>query len=235
MKVVVTNFSGNVGKTTVAHHLLAPRLDGAEVISIESINADGSETAVLRGKEYDELQEQLMSRRNVVVDVGASNVEDFVSLMQRYEGSHDDFDLFVIPTVPLVKQQVDTIATLMQLREVGVPERKIRLLFNAADPKSDLEKTFRRLFQRHASHGGFVLNRDVVIYENPIFEKIKGINTTILGLRDDPTDYVELNAKAMDEGLPEEQRAHIRQMVALKRLANRAARELDAVFNRLVH
>jgi hypothetical protein len=100
MKIAVINFSGNVGKSTVAHHLLAPRLEGAEVISIESINSDGTEIAALRDKEFDELQERMMSRMNVVVDVGASNVEDYVSLMQRYEGSHEDFDRFVVPTVP---------------------------------------------------------------------------------------------------------------------------------------
>jgi hypothetical protein len=41
MKVAAINCSGNVGKTTVARHLLAPRIEGAEVIAIESTNADG--------------------------------------------------------------------------------------------------------------------------------------------------------------------------------------------------
>lgn len=235
MKFAVINFSGNVGKSTVAHHLLAPRLEGAEVISIESINADGTEKAALRGKEFDELQEQMMARRNVVVDVGASNVEDFVALMQRYQGSHEDFDCFVVPTVPVVKQQVDTIATLKELHDVGVASSKIRLLFNGVDSKSDIQKVFKRIFDHHRTYGGYVLNAEAVVYENPIFEKIKGFNTTILGLRDDPTDYVALNARAMEEDAPEEQRAHIRQMVALKRLANRAATELDTVFKVLVH
>ena len=40
MKLAVINFSGNVGKTTVARHLLAPRIPGCQVVSVESINAD---------------------------------------------------------------------------------------------------------------------------------------------------------------------------------------------------
>lgn len=40
MKIAVINFSGNVGKTTVARHLLLPRIQGAELISVESVNAD---------------------------------------------------------------------------------------------------------------------------------------------------------------------------------------------------
>ena len=40
MKVAVINFSGNVGKTTIARHLLAPRIPDADFIAVESINAD---------------------------------------------------------------------------------------------------------------------------------------------------------------------------------------------------
>ena len=81
MKVAVINFSGDVGKTTVARHLLLPRITGAEIIAVES----------------------------AVVDIGASNVEELLALMQRYRGSHEDFDCFVVPTVAALKQQQDTI------------------------------------------------------------------------------------------------------------------------------
>ena len=54
MKVAVLNFSGNVGKTTVAAHLLKPRMGDAPVFSIESINsgadADGLEVEKMKGK-----------------------------------------------------------------------------------------------------------------------------------------------------------------------------------------
>ena len=54
MKVAVLNFSGNVGKTTVAAHLLKPRMGDAPVYSIESINAgadaDGLDVEKMKGK-----------------------------------------------------------------------------------------------------------------------------------------------------------------------------------------
>lgn len=40
MKIAVINFSGNVGKSTVARHLLPPRIPGAGLITVESLNAD---------------------------------------------------------------------------------------------------------------------------------------------------------------------------------------------------
>ena len=49
MKIAVINFSGNVGKTTVTHHLLAPRIPGTEVIAVESVNAGHGATQSLRG------------------------------------------------------------------------------------------------------------------------------------------------------------------------------------------
>ena len=61
MKVAVINFSGNVGKTTVARHLLAPRIAGAELIAVESINADDGQTQAVRGSQFGELQEYLQS------------------------------------------------------------------------------------------------------------------------------------------------------------------------------
>src|SRR5262245_26913318 len=109
MKIAVINFSGNVGKTTVARHLLAPRVggSGARVIAVESINADAKEDAALRGRQFKLVQQEMSMEESVVVDVGASNVEDFVALMATYEGSHEDFDLFVVPVIPTTKQQQD--------------------------------------------------------------------------------------------------------------------------------
>ncbi|MEM5312611.1 hypothetical protein [Paraburkholderia sp. JHI869] len=44
------------------------------------------------------------------------------------------------------------------------------------------------------------MNRHAVIYENPSFEKIKGLDRSIVEISDDPRDYVELNAEAMENG-----------------------------------
>ena len=82
MKIAVINFSGNVGKTTVARHLLLPRIQGAELISVESVNADEGKTTALRGGQFAELQEYLQTVSSVVVDIGASNVEELMAQMR---------------------------------------------------------------------------------------------------------------------------------------------------------
>lgn len=97
MKIAVINCSGNVGKTTVARHLLLPRVPGAELIEVESLNADEGEGQAMRGRQFGELQDYLQTIDSAVVDIGASNVEELLGLTRRYRGSHEDFDAFFIP------------------------------------------------------------------------------------------------------------------------------------------
>ncbi|WP_256672497.1 hypothetical protein [Pseudomonas sp. JG-B] len=85
MKHAIMNFSGNVGKTTVAVGLLKPRMPDAQIFSVESLNVDASAEGVevekMKGKKFGELMEQLMMLDSAIVDVGASNVEDFLKMM----------------------------------------------------------------------------------------------------------------------------------------------------------
>lgn len=104
MIVAVINFSGNVGKTTVTQYLLSSRMNHAKVIPIKSINADEVESKKICDKQYGDLQQCLATVDDAVVDVGVSNVEDFMALMQQYHGSHAEFDYFVVPTVSALKQ-----------------------------------------------------------------------------------------------------------------------------------
>lgn len=229
MKVAVINFSGNVGKSTVARHLLAPRMNSATVVPVESINSDGTQDEAIKGKQFGELQEALMLLDDAVVDVGASNVEDFVNLMKQYKGSHEDFDYFVIPTVPKNKQMRDTISTIDALADIGVPAKKIRLVFNMVEIDDVPERVFVGLFEYHASSKSFTLRPEAVIHVNDIYGKIKGAEQGIKDILNDPTDYKEKIKTAKDA----DDKLHFAQMVGIKRLAAGVTEELDAVFKTL--
>ena len=45
MNIAVVNFSGNVGKTTIVRHLLAPNLPDHTIVAVETINLDRNTTA----------------------------------------------------------------------------------------------------------------------------------------------------------------------------------------------
>ena len=226
MKIAVINFSGNVGKTTIARHLLLPRIEGAELIAIESLNADEGQGQALRGRQFGELQEYLQTIDNAVVDIGASNVEELLGLMQRYRGSHEDFDVFVVPTVPALKQQQDTIATLAELARLGVPASKIRLVFNMVESGLELKTTFFLVV-------GFLDERDLAtanpacrLGTNEIYARIRNQGIDIATLARDDTDYKAqiVQAKHTPEKLA------LAQKLATRRLASGVVPELDACF-----
>jgi len=226
MKVAVINFSGNVGKTTVARHLLAPRIAGAEVIAVESINADDGQTQALRGRQFGELQEYLQTVDNVVVDIGASNVEDLLALMRKYRGSHEDFDYFVIPTVPALKQQQDTIATLAELARLGIPASKLKLVFNQVEDGTDISELFDTLLAFIEQNPLTQANTLCSLGANEIYGRVKGTGTSLAELANDETDYKALIAQASDTA----DKLALAQKLATRRLASGVVPELDECF-----
>ncbi|WP_342616482.1 StbB family protein [Rhodoferax sp. GW822-FHT02A01] len=230
MKLAVINFSGNVGKSTVARHLLAPRLKNAQLIAVESINSDGSQDEAIRGKQFGELLEALALMGDAVVDIGASNVEDFINLMKQYRGSHEDFDYYVIPTVSKAKQQRDTISTIHALTEIGIPAKKILLVFNMVELNETPERIFSGLFEYHASARSFTLKPNAVIHVNEIYGKLKGTEQGISDILNDSTDLKEQLKAATDS----DEKLRISRLIGVKRLAAGVTEELDTVFKALL-
>ena len=226
MKIAVINFSGNVGKSTVARHLLLPRIEAAELVAIESVNADGGKGPSMRGRQFGELQEYLQTVDSAVVDIGASTVEELLGLMQRYRGSHADFDCFVVPTVQAFKQQQDTIATLVELARLGVPSSRVKLVFNMVEYGVAVEPAFDVVMGFVADHPIAQANPACCLGMNEIYGRINGQGADLAALARDETDYKGLIAKARDT--PE--KLALAQKLATRRLASGVVPELDACF-----
>ena len=228
MKVCVLNFSGNVGKTTVAANLLTPRM-GATLFSVESLNqdaeGDGVEVKRLRAERFGQLQRQILEHDRVVVDVGASNAEMFLEMMGEYADSHRDYDYFVVPTVKARKQTADTLNTIQALRRLGVEPERIRVLFNKVGLRDVLSEEFEQLFGV-AADGDFILNEDAKLIDNEVFELIKDSEQTLAQVIADDTDHREA---LRHETTPEGKSARIDRL-ALKRLSTSCAANMDSAY-----
>ena len=235
MKIAVLNFSGNVGKTTVAGQLLKPRMPDARIFSIESINmgadSNGLEVEKMRGKKFGELVDELMTLDSAIVDVGASNVEDFLKLMQQYEGSHEEFDFFLVPVVKEKKVQTDTINTINSLKKLGINKKRILLIFNKIDVDDNVKEEFRALFGLADLDKSFVAKADAAIHANEVFERLKTVEKSLNDVTADETDWREQLRSAKDE----DEKTICIQMIALKRLAATANKNLDHVYKTLFH
>ena len=229
MIVVIVNFSGNVGKSTVAKHLLLPRMPGADVFVVESINSDDqAEADHLRGKQFGDLMAKLSACEDAIVDVGASNVEDFVTCMKQYQASYQMFDLFVIPTVPDLKPMADTLSTIEVLASIGVPEERIQVVMNRLPLDAEAATAFAQIFKACADIKTFRVDPAAVIHENELFAVLRSDALTVAEVAGIDRQQMKIAIRKTDERAV---KAALGRQVAASFLACGVSDELDRVFD----
>lgn len=225
--IAILSFSGNAGKTTLARNLFARHMPAATLVSVESINADGQEAVTLRGKQFAELLDALaLSAHGVIVDVGASNVEDFLQRMAQTRRSHQLFDAFVVPTMPGAKQTRDCIATVEALAQIGVPSSKVRVVCNGMEPTETLQTAFGPLLAYLVDTGRATLAQGH-ISDSEVYSRLAAGGQTLGQVL--TTHAGQLLTELRVAQTPETRLAASRAL-ALHGLAETAAEELDALW-----
>lgn len=233
MRIAVVNFSGSVGKTVVTSHLLAPRIPNAEIIAVESTNESAADLGLdvdqLRGAHFGKLFRKLLTAQAAIVDVGASNIEDFLTELNKYDQAQTEIDCFVLPVVPSGKAQRETIKTIESLKLAGVSRERIRVLFNRVDVNSIEE--FAPIFAYAELSRTFLANPQAQIFESEVFDLLANRRLTIEAIVADQTDY----RAQLRETDPEDDEAidRISDLIALQSLARPVHRQLDQTFKAL--
>ncbi len=225
MRVCVLNYSGNVGKSTIAKHLLAPRLQDCEIFKVESINTDEDDDEAFRGRRFRELTEMLDLCDSAVVDVGSSNVEDYLMGMKEYRGAHEDYDAFIVPATPPKKQQRDTLSTISALSEMGVEPERIRIVLNWVEHGEEPRQVFASLIAWTEEQKLCASPRAVVGY-NELFSLLRDSERTIANLLADDTDY----RGAMRATSDAEEKLRLSRALAMRRLALGVREDLDGAW-----
>lgn len=224
--IAVTSFSGNVGKTLICDNILLPRMPEATRINIESINAGADSGIKLRGEQFGKIQDMILDGGDLVLDVGASNIEALMDAMAEYDGSHEDIDRFVVPVTPETKQQIDSINTVRALVDLGVDASRIRMVFNRVPKRQTVEDAFPAIFGFHAKTGAFTLHPAAAIAESEAFDLLKALNRSLIDMATDTRDYRADLASADDHAAE-----RIKTTIRAQRLARPLAPQLDQVFN----
>jgi len=233
MRVAVINYTGTVGKTTVSAHLLAPRMHDAPIFSIETVNQSASdlglEAETMKGDKFASLFKKLLVLDDAIIDVGASNVEDFLDRMIKFEGAQEEIDFFVVPVVSGGKEQRETIQLIDALAGAGVPKERVRVLFNRVD--TDVEDEFKPVLGYAKLRKTCVANPEAAIYETEVFDMLSAKRLSIGKLMADETDY-RGQIKTVDK-TDKKTIAHLSDMHLLKSIAKTANRNLDKAFDAL--
>ena len=241
MKIVITNQQGRIGKSSIAGNAFLPFMpEGTQLFSIESINDGaeqfGVELTTHRGGDTLEILSQVMTADHVLLDVGASNFESFFLGLNEFSGV-DDFDLFVLPTVPGKRESLETMKTVAKLRAYGVPADRIRIVFNMVDLPSmsdSLEERVKFLFPEildfAKTEKSCVADPKTALRKSKLFDHLSRSRQTLAEALADKTDYaVEMRATVSD---PQEHK-RVSDAFAAMRLAKVVAADCQALFQRV--
>lgn len=231
MKVALVSYVGNVGKTVLGAHMLAPRMGDAPIFAIETINETASGLGLtvekFKGDAFRQIFKRLINEEHAIIDVGASNIEDFMSQIVKFEEAHDEIDFFVVPVLPGTREQKEAVKTVEALAAIGVPREKIRPLFNRFD--SDVKSEYTG-FLVHAQKLATV-NYDAVVENTELFDMLANYKTTIGAVLADETDYRAQLRQTPKDQTKEISRLSDRHM--MKAMAKPMNRKLDQVFEAL--
>lgn len=226
MRVVLINLTGNVGKTTLARHLLRPRMPEAPVIPVETVNTGDLPDGALPAEQFRRLTEFLATTDDAIVDVGASNAERFFVELARYRGAHEDVERFVVPTVPDPKPLRDTLATVAQLAGLGVPPERIHVIVNRVQAERRLGDDIAALTAFAQATRQCVVDPDAFVRENELFAELQPGTETVADLVADETDLRSAIRAASDA----KAKQALARRLASRRLAAGVQAELDRVF-----
>jgi hypothetical protein len=228
LKLAIVNNSGNVGKSTICQTMLKPRLDESEIIKVETINTDGTNDKKLSAKEFDEIIKRIDDSECTIIDVGSSNIEQFIVQMNEYQGSHDLIDYFIVPVVKEAKQQIDSIQTIETLKLMGVESDRFKVVFNLAEKDTPIEKQYA-IFLGNDTCKEIAGKNHSVVYHNNIFNILNKTGLSYDEVYNDTRDFRTLIRSATSK----EERQELSNLRTVKMLMNGFNSDLDIAFSNL--
>lgn len=213
MKIAFLNFSGNVGKTTLARDMAKTALSDHEIIAIESVNSDGKEKIIIKGEDGDQLFTELLVNDRAIIDIGSSNLENYFKNASKESELISCIDTFVIPVTPERKQQADSLKTIKDLLEKGINPSAIHIVFNQVpDDGIEIEKKFAD-FIKLAKAAKVNVDSNNSIYKHDLYDTGK----TLAELQSDE-DFTALMEQAKAEGDMDTARKHAMALVRQKKV-----------------
>jgi len=223
--------SGNVGKSLITREVFYQNFDGDNkmVLEIESRNASSSNfnMHVVRidfdkPSALQELTQCGIIYDDYILDVGSSEIKEFLNAIEKSREILDEFDLIIIPTLKDQKIIPDSKKTMMIVRLLGY-EEKLQVLFNRIANPSTIEEDFESLFA-WAKKEKFNLDPNLYLadYTESTNDLIKQklLSSEIIK---DTTDYRELAIKHHKNGDAEKSRKASNSL-----LTQRIAKSLNA-------
>ena len=155
MKVLILHNSGNVGKSLIAREVFYQNFtkDDRMLLELESRNASSSSFNInveridfSKQSALQDITRYSIIYDDFILDIGSSEIKDFLVAIEKTREIIDEFDLVIIPAIQDQKIIPDTKKTMMVVRALGA-EEKMRVVFNKIKNPSTIEEDFESLYE----------------------------------------------------------------------------------------
>lgn len=237
--IATISLTGKAGKSVCANNLLLPRMPGAKLFRLETINESGdagsdAEIEKLKGRDIEQLLKGLSKVDSAVVDVGTSNVEAFLLALTQDGGAQNMFDYFLVPVESnsaKINEFKEFVKTVQTLNGLGVEAERIKVVFNKHRVDNEIEAEMARVFNFHKQFPIFSLNARAVIHETDLFKALSSAKRSYEDMLADTTDYWKLIKQT--PLAQEKERVAMVTMARAQGLVRGMDIELDAAFSAL--
>eukprot|EP01022_Parablepharisma_sp_SALTPOND_P024797 TRINITY_DN5557_c0_g5_i1.p1 TRINITY_DN5557_c0_g5~~TRINITY_DN5557_c0_g5_i1.p1 ORF type:complete len:259 (-),score=34.30 TRINITY_DN5557_c0_g5_i1:1876-2598(-) len=225
MVYMIVNNSGNVGKSFIARELLYSNFNEQEdnvIIEVETHNSSSSgyagvETAKYKANQFKEIYSALNIYDNIALDIGASNIDNFLKELLKREEIKEEIDYFVVPVYSDTKQTKDSLKTLQILQTLEIDSSKIKVIFNRV--RDSVKEDFATFLQ-NAKKLEVNVDETLRIFDFEVVEDLDKLKTTSRELLEDTTDYKAEAKRLAKEGKEVESRKasdkHLAKLMAKK-------------------
>ena len=226
MKIAVLNTSGNVGKSTVSRELLYSRLDNPFLVEVESVNSSSSAFRLDSAKYYGDADftifyEFLVEDRDVIFDLGASEIVNFFTNSEDFDGAIDLFDYFLVVCKADSKIMEDTVKTINFLRSQEISDDKIKVIFN--EVRRDVKSEFAPIF-----NFDFPFDENLFIKNSSVIKDCSLLKTTFFNAYNADKNYYRDLMKNAENAI---EKKKFLKMDLINRAATKKIQEFDFLFS----
>lgn len=190
--IAITSLAGSVGKTTIAAHILSPRMPKARFLTADRANITAShfgiDTEAFSGSEFNKIFSEIMddTENDIIIDVGGSKEGvEFISGMHKTRGQ-SEITHFIVPTMAEFKDQDGAMKTIELLLNQGVPASKIKVVFMRF--LRDVNEEFDHVL-RGMAHHNIAINLKASVEDTSIFDILSSHGVSMAAILSDKTDY----------------------------------------------
>lgn len=206
-KTIVLNNTGNVGKTFITREILAKFDPNAYIMEIETHNSSNKKFNIKNElKQFNSMNFQnilenfyLYQDKNLIVDVGSSDILKFIDGFKQLRLIDNIFDVFIVPTTAEPKQIDDTMKTIAMLLELNVTPTKIKVICNKTDTDDLKFKDQFELIIKGANLYKYIANDNLRVRESDSIKIIEEQKLTIEQFLKNDKDYLKLMSESKDQ------------------------------------